>query len=250
MINNFLAGGNNVAVNSFTGESYDNYLFENQKLISETFVYLVIISVPLFLCVKPCIALCCGPKDHAHDHEEPSGAQFDEIAARHEEFGSLISQNPGYKKDLAQFEKVLVAEYGPQGHHGGVGEIFIHQMIETIEFVLGCISNTASYLRLWALSLAHSQLALVFIQYTLKAAWSMAASQDYAVWFITLTSFIMWFPFMAVTGCVLLNMDVLECFLHTLRLHWVEFQSKFFVGSGYLYVPFCFKAVYEKQMYR
>jgi len=57
-----------------------------------------------------------------------------------------------------------------QNHGHSFGEAFVHQMIETIEFVLGTVSNTASYLRLWALSLAHGKLAEVFMDLIFKMA--------------------------------------------------------------------------------
>jgi len=107
-------------------------------------------------------------------------------------------------------------------------------MIETIEFVLGTISNTASYLRLWALSLAHSELATTFNNMLLMPAWKGKDS----IGGILFPTFIKWFIYMGVTWGILLGMDALECSLHTLRLHWVEFQNKHYKGTGYLYVPF------------
>ena len=92
-------------------------------------------------------------------------------------------------------------------------------MIETIEYVLGSVSNTASYLRLWALSLAHNQLARVF--YSMIYGWTIETSNSIIVSLLVIIfGFIFWF---LVTVGVIMLMDLMECFLHALRLHWVEF---------------------------
>jgi len=115
----------------------------------------------------------------------------------------------------------------------GFGEILIHQAIETIEFVLGMVSNTASYLRLWALSLAHSELATVFWEKSILATLNVNA----------VATFVGFGVFAGTTFGVLLMMDVLECFLHALRLHWVEFQNKFFKADGVRFAPYSFHQV-------
>merc|ERR1711972_374929 len=157
----------------------------------------------------------------------------------------LLAQHKAEEKKKASNGGLLDVEApaGGGGHGHGeefeFGEIFIHQIIETIEYVLGTVSHTASYLRIWALSLAHQQLSLVFFQKTLTMGLEMSFPANGIVLYFM---FAAWF---GITLGVLLGMDVLECFLHTLRLHWVEFQSKFYRGGGDKFEPFNIKKLVE-----
>ena len=78
----------------------------------------------------------------------------------------------------------------------------IVQGIHTIEFVLGTVSNTASYLRLWALSLAHAQLSAVFWDKMIMQYGALGGNA-----FVMFLSFAIWF---GTTFAVLLCMDELE----------------------------------------
>jgi len=180
----------------------DEPMYGGQANTQNILLFLALISVPTLLCAKPYFL----SKQHSssHAHEDENGELDTEFDGDHD------------------------------GEHS-FGEIFIHQAIETIEFVLGMVSNTASYLRLWALSLAHSELAEVFWEKAFLVALNLN-------WFYTYLSFAV---FAGVTFGVLLAMDVLECFLHALRLHWVEFQNKFFKADGVAFAPYSFKKLLD-----
>lgn len=108
----------------------------------------------------------------------------------------------------------LTRALGQNQKHHEFSEQFIHQLIETIEFSLGTVSNTASYLRLWALSLAHSELSNVLFEKIMLMA--LETEKPYLIF---LAQTIYW----SLTFGILISMDLMEVFLHTLRLHWVEF---------------------------
>mmetsp|Transcript_18523 Transcript_18523/g.45893 ORF Transcript_18523/g.45893 Transcript_18523/m.45893 type:complete len:894 (+) Transcript_18523:181-2862(+) len=190
----------------------DEPMYMGQGFVQYVLLFFAIGSIPVLLLAKPLIM-----KQNAHT---PITHHVEELP--------LFTDEP--------------TNHGHGGHGHGHGEeeehnfseVIIHQGIETIEFTLGMVSNTASYLRLWALSLAHSELATVF--------WEKCMLET-----LNMDSFIYCFfgfgLFAGVTFAVLLMMDVLECYLHALRLHWVEFQSKFYKGDGIRFVPYSFKQV-------
>jgi V-type H+-transporting ATPase subunit a len=218
-----------------------------QQAISIILLVTALICVPVMLLVKP---LYLRTKMSGHAHVGRGDDRFHRLDSDEEEKedndhssiqdASKFTHSPA-KNDI-NLDLLLENEKGGEEHHA-FSEIFIHQLIETIEFVLGTVSNTASYLRLWALSLAHSQLAEVFFD---KLLMSMGLEQD-SVAAATIFLFVLFPMWASFTLFVLMCMDSMECFLHTLRLHWVEFQNKFYKGNGYRFVPFSFAPILEQE---
>merc|ERR1719359_2001516 len=122
-------------------------LYEGQAYAQSWLMFLTMIAVPWMLIPKPVLI---------YFQTSSSGHKVDADTASHE--------NDDHHDDDHDFSEVV-----------------IHQVIETIEFVLGTVSHTASYLRMWALSLAHQQLSLVFFQKAMVPA--LASGNAISIYF-------------------------------------------------------------------
>ncbi|KAF4020341.1 hypothetical protein G4228_011743 [Cervus hanglu yarkandensis] len=198
-------------------------LYQHQQEVQSFFVIMALISVPWMLLIKPFILRANHRKSQLQASRIPEDTTEDSEgdSSGH---GASAGVHGAQDEDDQEFN---------------FGDIFVHQAIHTIEYCLGCISNTASYLRLWALSLAHAQLSEVL--------WTMVMNIGLRIrgWGGLVGVFIIFAVFAVLTVAILLIMEGLSAFLHALRLHWVEFQNKFYTGAGYKFSPFSFKQILD-----
>ncbi|QPG73490.1 hypothetical protein FOA43_000801 [Brettanomyces nanus] len=209
----------NMLINMFLSPGViDNQLYPGQATVQVILLLLALICVPCMLLIKPLW--------FRHTHSEkyislPNGQGDD-----HSE--GTNSNNLLSNLHLDDSEPVEEQAFG---------DIMINQVIHTIEFCLNSVSHTASYLRLWALSLAHAQLSSVLWTMTIGASFHF--SGIIGIFFIFFM-FALWF---ILTVCILVVMEGTSAMLHALRLHWVESMSKYFEGEGIAYKPYSFATV-------
>ena len=205
---------------ALTPGTVETPIYNNQGGIQTALLLIAFLSVPVLLLGKP---LYVYFTHHDNSHAQRSGSTAIEM---HQTDLENLNHRP---LDHVESQPEPASHGSADEEEHSFTEVLIHQCIETIEFVLGMVSNTASYLRLWALSLAHSELAEVFWSKTMQTAINTNSAP---------AIFVAYAIFAVVTAAVLLAMDLLECFLHALRLHWVEFQNKFYKADGYKFAPF------------
>jgi len=198
------------------------YMFAGQQTLQRVLVVIALLCVPWMLLAKPIMIMRSRRKMHVP------------LSSNHQ--NHAVGPENGDAEGQGQVTNPLPAH---KEEEEPMGEIIIHQGIHTIEYVLGSVSHTASYLRLWALSLAHAQLSEVLWNMVLRNGLMFEGwGGGVALWVV----FAVW---ASLTVAILVLMEGLSAFLHCLRLHWVEFQSKFYQGMGYTFQPFSFEAILD-----
>ncbi|KAL1779998.1 V-type proton ATPase 116 kDa subunit a isoform X2 [Sigmodon hispidus] len=205
-------------------ESGNGMLYSGQKGIQCFLTVVAMLCVPWMLLFKPLILR------HQYLRKKHLGTL---------NFGGIRVGNGPTEEDAEIIQHDQLSTHSEDAEEFDFADTMVHQAIHTIEYCLGCISNTASYLRLWALSLAHAQLSEVLWTMVIHIGLHVRSlAGGFALFFI-------FSAFATLTVAILLIMEGLSAFLHALRLHWVEFQNKFYAGAGFKFLPFSFEHIRE-----
>ncbi|XP_047907771.1 V-type proton ATPase 116 kDa subunit a 1 isoform X3 [Anser cygnoides] len=237
------------------GDTSNKMLYKGQQGLQCFLVVVALLCVPWMLVAKP-LVLRHQYLRRKHLEGQPVEAQVSTVpneqaleaaaaATGTHNFGGIRVGNGPTEEDAEIIQHDQLSTHSEEGEEPTEDEVFdfadtvVYQAIHTIEYCLGCISNTASYLRLWALSLAHAQLSEVL--------WTMVIHVGLSVRSLggSLVLFFIFAAFAALTVAILLVMEGLSAFLHALRLHWIEFQNKFYTGTGFKFLPFSFDTIRE-----
>ncbi|XP_074018861.1 V-type proton ATPase 116 kDa subunit a 1 isoform X16 [Numenius arquata] len=206
------------------GDTSNKMLYKGQKGLQCFLVVVALLCVPWMLVAKPLVLRRQYLwRKHLGTHN----------------FGGIRVGNGPTEEDAEIIQHDQLSTHSEEGEEFDFGDAVVYQAIHTIEYCLGCISNTASYLRLWALSLAHAQLSEVLWTMVIHIGLSVRSlGGGFGLFFI-------FAAFATLTVAILLVMEGLSAFLHALRLHWIEFQNKFYTGTGFKFLPFSFDTIRE-----
>ncbi|XP_075299468.1 V-type proton ATPase 116 kDa subunit a 1 isoform X3 [Opisthocomus hoazin] len=237
------------------GDTSNKMLYKGQKGLQCFLVVVALLCVPWMLVAKP-LVLRHQYLRRKHLEGQPVEAQVSTVpneqaleaaaaATGTHNFGGIRVGNGPTEEDAEIIQHDQLSTHSEEGEEPTEDEVFdfgdtvVYQAIHTIEYCLGCISNTASYLRLWALSLAHAQLSEVLWTMVIHVGLSVRSlGGGFGLFFV-------FAAFATLTVAILLVMEGLSAFLHALRLHWIEFQNKFYTGTGFKFLPFSFDTIRE-----
>lgn len=220
--------------------SVDEELYSGQAVVQTLLLLLAVVQVPIMLFYKPFYLRW------EHNRARALGYRGLGEQARVSALEDEGDMDGGFRDSMASDGEgvAMLAQdinEGEEHEEFDFADVMIHQVIHTIEFCLNCISHTASYLRLWALSLAHQQLSIVLWTMTIGGAFEQENPTVRVIMIVV--TFYLWF---VLSVLVLIVMEGVSAMLHSLRLHWVEAMSKHFMGEGIPFMPFSFKTLLEE----
>ena len=194
-------------------EGREPLFFPGQESVQRLLLAVAFLSVPWMIFGRPILFVLRKRQIEAQGYQE--------------------ADRRGSGESLSSTARKAASQDGSQEEEEeSFGSILTHEAIHAIEFILGSVSNTASYLRLWALSLAHAQLSEVL--------WSLCLEGFLGNPISLIVGYVIWF---FGTLALMVAMEGLSAFLHALRLHWVEFNNKFYAGSGTKFEPYTLNQV-------